>query len=83
METFETPFPHGFIHAEYGIGSVPKTVDEMDLIELSISIREKPNWSEKMNDPIIVSKWRSEIADSISQSEKKFDFVLAELGKNL
>lgn len=82
METFETPFPHGFIMGDYGVGSVPKIVDEMDIIKLSISIREKPNWSEKMNDPIIVSKWRAEIADSITQSDKKFDYVLAELGND-
>lgn len=82
METFETPFPHGFIYADYGVGALPKTVDEMDMITLSINIREKPNWSEKINDPTIVAKWKSEIAESIEQSEKKFDFVLAELGED-
>lgn len=81
METFETPFPHGFIYGDYGIGSVPKIVDEMDIIQLSISIREKPNWSEKMNDSTIVSKWKAEIADSITQCDKKFEYVLAELGE--
>lgn len=81
METFEKPFPHGFIHAEYGDGSVPKSVDELDMIRLSISIREKPNWSDKMNDPTIVAKWRAEVADTMTQSDKKFDYVLAELGK--
>lgn len=83
METFETPFPHGFILDYYGVGEIPKTVDEMDLITLSIAIREKPNWAEKMNDPLIVAKWKAEIADSFEQNEKKFDFVMAELGKLL
>lgn len=83
MDTLETPFPHGFVYASYGDGSTPKSVDEMDIIKLSISIREKPNWSEKMNDPVIVAKWKAEIADTITQSDKKFDYVLAELGKLL
>ncbi|XP_037043321.1 uncharacterized protein LOC119079482 [Bradysia coprophila] len=83
METFATPFPHGFIYGEYGVGVVPKSVDELDMIRLSISIREKPNWSDKMNDPIIVAKWKAEIADSMSQSDKKFDYVLAELSHYL
>lgn len=76
----ETPLPHGFIDGSYGDGYLPKTVDEMDMINLSINIREKPNWFEKINDPTIVAKWRSEIGNSIEQCQKKFDFVLAELG---
>lgn len=83
METFETPFPHGFLYGEYGVGVTPKSVHELDIIRLSISIREKANWSEKMNDPTIVAKWKAEIADTISQSDKKFDYVLAELGHYL
>lgn len=82
MGTFETPFPHGFIMGDYGVGSAPKIVDELDIIKLSISIREKPNWSEKMNDPVIVSKWKAEMADRMTQSDKKFDYVLAELGND-
>lgn len=83
METFENPFPHGFIYGEYGIGSPPKIVHELDIIELSISIREKPNWSEKINDPTIVAKWKAEAAETMDQSDEKIDYVLAELGTRI
>ncbi|KAG4067751.1 hypothetical protein HA402_005523 [Bradysia odoriphaga] len=80
VETFETSFPHGAIPAEYGVVVFPKSFSELDMIRLSIRIREEPNWSENMNDPIIVARWRTEMAGRLMQGDRKFDYVLAELG---
>lgn len=78
METFETPFRHQFIYGDYGKGSKPKIVDELNMIRVSISIREKVNWSEKIGDPTIAAKWRQEVRGLINNEQ--FDYVLAELG---
>ncbi|KAJ6628973.1 hypothetical protein Bhyg_15853 [Pseudolycoriella hygida] len=70
METFEIPFVTGsltFGHYRTGIPN-PKSVQELDIIELSSRIREKSNWSDKINDPIIVEKWRYELADCYNGS---------------
>ncbi|XP_037043325.1 uncharacterized protein LOC119079487 [Bradysia coprophila] len=83
METFETPFPYGLIQADYGVIVFPNSYSEWDIIRISISIREEANWAEKMNDPTVVARWKDEIASPMSQSERKFEYVLAELGHYL
>ncbi|KAJ6634204.1 hypothetical protein Bhyg_17384, partial [Pseudolycoriella hygida] len=59
---------------------IPKVRDELDIIQISNIIREEANWSEKINDPIVVAKWKAEIAVKYLHGDQKFDFVLDELG---
>lgn len=35
-----------------------RTLDELKVIELEVSIREKPDWERKIFDESIVSRWR-------------------------
>jgi hypothetical protein len=85
METFTDPFPHPFLTSQYGVGLVPKTRDELDIIHLSALIREKPDWHLKIHDPQIIAKWRKELSPNSSSDgddvriQQKLDYVLAEL----
>ncbi len=72
------PFPHPFISGDYGTGSLPKTVVELNMMALSASIRSKPNWWEKIKDEKIVAKWTKEAADQ-GATEDQIKYVLKEL----
>lgn len=56
----------------------PKTLVELKLIKISQKIRSKSNWMEKINNPSIVAKWKSEMAEQ-SVTAAEFDYVLDEL----
>lgn len=56
----------------------PKTLVEMELIKVSQSIRAKPDWMEKIKNPELVEKWKSEsTAQHVTASE--FEYVIDEL----
>ncbi len=56
----------------------PKTLVEMELIKVSQSIRAKPDWMEKIKNPKLVEKWKSEsAAKHVTASE--FEYVIDEL----
>lgn len=56
----------------------PKTLLELNLINISQKIRSKPNWMEKIKNPSIVAKWKSEIAEQ-SVTAAEFEYILDEL----
>lgn len=56
----------------------PKTLLELNLINISQKIRSKPNWMEKIKNPSIVAKWKSEIAEQ-SVTATEFEYILDEL----
>jgi hypothetical protein len=82
MEQFEEPFPHTFLQGEYMVGFLPKIVDEVDIIKIESVIRDKPNWENKIKDPLIISNWRQEALEmrpKIEKSDSKIDYALKEL----
>jgi hypothetical protein len=57
----QKPFPSPFsFFQDYGSGMPAATARELRMMYLSQSIREKPAWREKMQDPDIVAKWTQE-----------------------
>lgn len=56
----------------------PKTLLELNLINISQKIRSKPDWMEKIKNPSIVAKWKSEIAEQ-SVTAAEFEYILDEL----
>ncbi|KAF9779803.1 hypothetical protein BJ322DRAFT_1166963 [Thelephora terrestris] len=61
----EDGFNHPFQESECDVGprqgkEHPRTIVELRMCALSNRIREKPDWWEKMEDEIIVEKWREE-----------------------
>ena len=73
------PFPNPFIVGDYDYGArKPLTLVEIEMMMLSGTIRNKPDWWEKRKDSTITSKWREE---AVSQGATKdaFEYVLAEL----
>lgn len=56
----------------------PKTLVEMELIKVSQHIRAKADWMEKIKNPALVKKWKSEsAAKHVTTAE--FEYVLDEL----
>ncbi|GGO58467.1 hypothetical protein GCM10012287_56690 [Streptomyces daqingensis] len=56
----------------------PRTLRELQMIQCSAAIREKPRWFEKMNDAEIVSRWTQE-AVAQGLTEAQIEYVLDEL----
>ncbi|MFF5973135.1 DUF4246 domain-containing protein [Streptomyces sp. NPDC012769] len=56
----------------------PRTLRELAMMRMSALIREKPGWSEKMNDAEIVARWTKEAVDQ-GLTEAQIRYVLAEL----
>lgn len=56
----------------------PKTLVELKLIKLSQKIRSKPNWIDKIKDPSIVARWKSELLEQ-GVTEAEFEYILDEL----
>lgn len=71
-------FPTPFVTNEYDDGAEPKTLLEQRLVQVSASIRLKPEWQEKIKKPELVAKWQSEaVAQGIT--EHQFKYVMDEL----
>ena len=58
-ETAQYPHPFPLLHYEPW-GDTPRTIVELRMCALSATIRDKPQWHEKMKDPAIKQKWREE-----------------------
>ncbi|WP_031512512.1 DUF4246 domain-containing protein [Streptomyces sp. NRRL F-5123] len=58
--------------------AAPRTLRELDMMRCSATIREKPGWFDKRNDPGIVARWTREAADQ-GLTEAQVRYVLAEL----
>lgn len=78
----KSPFKHPWWHAYGGIGDQIRCLDEWLIIELSNTIRSKPDWTRKFKDQEIVKKWRDEFnlqKLSTKHPNEIFDYVLREL----
>jgi len=87
-ENKQPTFPSPFKQLDYQDGAPPKCLRELRMMQLSASIREKPDWERKKDDPAIVTKWRQEATapqpdDAANPGRvvtpEMFDYVLAEL----
>ncbi|MFH8487551.1 DUF4246 domain-containing protein [Streptomyces longisporoflavus] len=72
-----TAFPLPFSGAG-AAAAIPRTLRELQMMECSAAIREKPSWSVKMNDPEIVARWTRE-ASAQGMTEAQIRYVLDEL----
>eukprot|EP01097_Dermamoeba_algensis_P011482 TRINITY_DN8906_c0_g1_i1.p1 TRINITY_DN8906_c0_g1~~TRINITY_DN8906_c0_g1_i1.p1 ORF type:complete len:513 (+),score=136.73 TRINITY_DN8906_c0_g1_i1:65-1603(+) len=77
MEHVQVKFPDAFGSVESAVKS-PKTLVELSLMELSATIRRKPEWEQKRKNSDIVSKWKEE-AKQQSITEEQFLYVMEEL----
>ncbi|RSS80665.1 DUF4246 family protein, partial [Streptomyces sp. WAC02707] len=58
--------------------ATPRTLRELQMIECSAHIREKPDWFEKREDPEIAARWaREAVAQGLTEAQVRH--VLAEL----
>ncbi|RMJ21872.1 hypothetical protein PHISP_07263 [Aspergillus sp. HF37] len=54
-------------------------VRELTMMRIMETITDKPNWEEKVFNEEIAAKWRQEIQDGESVTERMMDYILAEL----
>jgi len=73
-----TEFPTPFVVGDYGDGAEPKSRLEQLIVQVSSSIRLKPQWQTKINNKDIVNKWELEARDQ-GVTEHQFQFVMDEL----
>ncbi|MEV0975218.1 DUF4246 domain-containing protein [Streptomyces sp. NPDC049915] len=74
LSAFPLPF-----HASRSISfATPRTLRELQMMQCSAHIREKPGWFDKMNDAEIVARWTKEaLAQGLTEAQVRY--VLAEL----
>ncbi|EGW33612.1 uncharacterized protein SPAPADRAFT_136773 [Spathaspora passalidarum NRRL Y-27907] len=78
-----SPFPHPWWTAFALVGPSPRCLDEWLIIEISSSIRAKPEWKRKYKDNAIVSKWKSEIKEQCKDKTNYIDEVIEYVIKEL
>ncbi|MFF7178013.1 DUF4246 family protein [Streptomyces sp. NPDC008121] len=74
LAAFPLPF-----HASRSLAfATPRTLRELQMMQCSAHIREKPGWFDKRNDPDIVARWtREAVAQGLTEAQVRY--VLAEL----
>ena len=79
-QLFPGSFPHPFKEAEYDFeeGAQPKSKLEKLLLDLSSTIRLKPDWEKKIYDATIVNKWKKE-TKHMRVTPAEFQYVIDEL----
>lgn len=79
----ESVFPHPFYACYMDIAEPMKCLEEWNIINISLAIREKPEWQRKYKDEIIVAKWKAELEEQFKEKSDYFDkvwtYVLKEL----
>jgi hypothetical protein len=72
-------FPLPFQSSRSLTWAAPRTLRELDMMECSARIREKPRWFDKRNDAGIVARWtREALAQGLTEAQVRY--VIAELG---
>ena len=71
-------FPSPFPASSYGNGFQMKTLRELEMMQLSASIRRKEDWFIKMKNPDILAKWQEE-ARRHGCTDNQVSFVFQEL----
>lgn len=80
--TSESPFPHPFWKAYFGVGPEARCLDEWKIIDISNAIRAKVDWTRKYKDETISSKWKAEIKEQFGDDnviDAILDYVFREL----
>lgn len=78
-----SPFKHPWWTPFGDCGPTPKCLDEWLTIEISNSIRSKPNWESKYKNNEIVQKWVKEIRDQCQDKTKYLDQIIEYIFKEL
>ncbi|BCJ28604.1 DUF4246 domain-containing protein [Actinocatenispora sera] len=71
-------FPLPFHASRSAAFATPRTLRELQMLQCSAHIREKPGWYDKMHDPEIAARWTREAIDQ-GMTEAQVHYVLAEL----
>ncbi|MCY0923125.1 DUF4246 domain-containing protein [Streptomyces sp. H27-G5] len=76
--TAQSAFPLPFQTSRSISFATPRTLRELQMMQCSALIREKPGWFDKMNDADIVARWTQEaMAQGLTEAQVRY--VLAEL----
>lgn len=74
-----TAFPLPFQSSRPLMWAPPRTLRELEMMQCSARIREKPRWFEKKDDAGIVARWtREAVAQGLTEAQVRY--VIAELG---
>ncbi|MFJ2740809.1 DUF4246 domain-containing protein [Streptomyces sp. NPDC087440] len=71
-------FPLPFLASPHTAYAKPRTLRELEMMQLSALIRSKAAWAVKMDDPEIVARWTREAVEQ-GMTEAQVRYVLAEL----
>ena len=78
-----SPFKHPWWTAFTDAGPEPRCLDEWLTVEISNSIREKPDWKTKYKNEEIVTKWKREIKEQCQDKTKYLDQIIDYVFKEL
>ena len=78
-----SPFKHPWWTAFTDSGPEPRCLDEWLTVEISNSIREKPDWKTKYKNEEIVTKWKREIKEQCQDKTKYLDQIIDYVFKEL
>ncbi|MVU83485.1 DUF4246 family protein [Nocardia sp. ET3-3] len=74
----ESTFPLPFLESYRVAVTPPRTLRELQMMQMSAQIRAKPQWFVKMRDAGLVAKWTTEASEQ-GLTEAQIRYVLAEL----
>ncbi|KAF9093372.1 hypothetical protein BGX23_003388 [Mortierella sp. AD031] len=72
------PFPHPWTGDDYEDGFPVTLIKELTMMAVSNTIREKPNWWTKFQDPEIAARWRQEIEAAAQEQDRHAGYHLDE-----
>ena len=78
-----SPFKHPWWTAFTDSGPEPRCLDEWLTVEISNSIREKPDWKTKYKNEEIVTKWKQKIKEQCQDKTKYLDQIIDYVFKEL
>ena len=78
-----SPFKHPWWTAFTDSGPEPRCLDEWLTVEISNSIREKPEWKTKYKNEEIVTKWKQKIKEQCQDKTKYLDQIIDYVFKEL
>jgi hypothetical protein len=71
-------FPNPFDVNGYEDGVFPYTLVELNMMYAMGSIKDKPDWFNKINNPVVVNKWKSELKKQ-GMHESQIKYIIDEL----
>ena len=82
-QRIRSPFKHPWWTAFSDSGPQPRCLDEWLTVEISNSIREKPDWKTKYKNDEIVAKWKREIKQQCQDKTRYLDQIIDYVFKEL